>query len=106
VLVAEARAHADATVVRACGANQLGEAQALSHLSALAARETKTRQRSSRGIFFTTPAPPALSPAVSECRSVEQCRGSVGVSGQCRGSVEAVSGQGVRLPIDAASFGK
>ena len=31
---------------------------------------------------------PSLSPAVSECRSVEQCRGSVGaVSGQCRGSV-------------------
>jgi hypothetical protein len=29
-----------------------------------------------------------LSPAVSECRSVEQCQGSVGaVSGQCRGSV-------------------
>jgi hypothetical protein len=29
-----------------------------------------------------------LSPAVSECRSVEQCRGSVGaVSGPCRGSV-------------------
>ena len=33
VLVAEARAHADATVVRACGANQLGEAQALSSLA-------------------------------------------------------------------------
>ena len=35
-----------------------------------------------------------LSPAVSECRSVEQCQGSVRpVSGQCRGSVWAVSGQ-------------
>ena len=36
----------------------------------------------------------SLSPAVSECRSVEQCWGSVGaVSGQCRGSVGAVSEQ-------------
>jgi hypothetical protein len=35
-----------------------------------------------------------LSPAVSECRSVEQCRGSVGaVLGHSRGSVGAVSGQ-------------
>ena len=35
-----------------------------------------------------------LSPAVSEFRSVEQCRGSVrAVSGTCRGSVGAVSGQ-------------
>ena len=35
-----------------------------------------------------------LSPAVSECGSVEQCRSSVGAeSGQCRGSVGAVSGQ-------------
>ena len=33
VLVAEARALADATVVRACGANQLGEAQTLSSLA-------------------------------------------------------------------------
>ena len=48
-----------------------------------------------------------LSPAVSECRSVEQCRGSVGaVSGQCRGSVGAVSvdtGVGVSSSVGAVS---
>ena len=48
-----------------------------------------------------------LSPAVSECRSVEQCRGSVGaVSGQCRGRVGAVSvdtGVGVSSSVGAVS---
>ena len=48
-----------------------------------------------------------LSPAVSECRSVEQCQGSVGaVSGQCRGSVGAVSvdtGVGVSSSVGAVS---
>ena len=44
---------------------------------------------------------------MSECRSVEQCRGSVGaVSGQCRGSVGAVSvdtGVGVSSSVGAVS---
>ena len=52
------------------------------------------RRRPATVVSPSSPPPPvvALSPAVSECRSVEQCRGSVGaVSGQCRGSVGAVS---------------
>ena len=44
---------------------------------------------------------------MSECRSVEQCRGSVGaVSGQCRGGVGAVSvdtGVGVSSSVGAVS---
>jgi hypothetical protein len=57
--------HATATVARVTPCDSVARGLVLSHLSALAARETNTRQRSSRGhllhYFFTTPAPPVQS---------------------------------------------
>jgi len=65
----------------------------LPHLRARRRRQPQ-REPSSGYAMAHSDTGPSGSPAVSECRSVEQCRGSVGaVSGQCRGSVRAVSGQ-------------